>query len=295
MDPKAREPWWKEYANPPPGEAMLILCSLAARGLHREARRMMHAQGQPYGHLAFQAGTPLPVDMLARLVHATAAEVKKLAAELLACGAWGQTEAHVIYDPTLIAVKVQRDIDIENGRKGGNPNATGKRSQKTRSSTPRLTPPVNPPVNGGVGADQIRSDKIRGESARAQTDSAEQEGEEAPHIPSADEVVAFGQGPIGIPADYCREYHSKVSEKRRWLVRTSDGLELFDWQRELARWWVKDRAAYRPSEKPAADRDRTERLAEVRRLLAEPGLPIEDRRKLHEEAKTLRQSAGPDA
>lgn len=58
------------------------------------------------------------------------------------------------------------------------------------------------------------------------------------HVPSVDEVVYCSMAANkGIPADYCREFHAKKTERHTWLA--SGRLVL--WQSQLGRYWEADK------------------------------------------------------
>lgn len=62
----------------------------------------------------------------------------------------------------------------------------------------------------------------------------------APHIPSVEEVIAYGASLLAdaIPEGYCRHYHERKQIKpKSWLYRG----ELIDWQREVRSFWMSDR------------------------------------------------------
>lgn len=65
----------------------------------------------------------------------------------------------------------------------------------------------------------------------------EKEGEGLAHFPSVEEVVEFGKGPAAIPEKYCRDYHSKKTEKHTWECNG----KLVLWKKEIVRWFSGDR------------------------------------------------------
>jgi hypothetical protein len=58
---------------------------------------------------------------------------------------------------------------------------------------------------------------------------------EEAHIPTEEEVIAFGGIGPGIHAEYCREYHAKKNERQGWIVT---GGKLLDWRKEITRHWA---------------------------------------------------------
>ena len=95
-------------------------------------------------------------------------------------------------------------------------------------------------------------------------------------LPAAEEVVAFGQGPAGIPEDFCRYYHSVCEEQHRWIRNG----QLIAWRKELVRWWSRDRPTWgggpqrarTPEARPLSTYDLSKRLeaidAQVKELRA---------------------------
>lgn len=57
-------------------------------------------------------------------------------------------------------------------------------------------------------------------------------------IPTEEEIVNFGQGPSGIPEDFCRYFHAINTEKNAW----TDNGRLIQWTKRLVRYWANARA-----------------------------------------------------
>ncbi len=68
-----------------------------------------------------------------------------------------------------------------------------------------------------------------------------------PEIPSETEVVSYGAGGVGIPADYCRHYHETREIKNSWV---SNG-RLIDWRRDIKKWWEGDKGNAKWKPKPS--------------------------------------------
>lgn len=91
-----------------------------------------------------------------------------------------------------------------------------------------------------------------------------------PVIPTVEEVVQFGAGPPGIPADYCQHYHAVGCERHRWVTRQG---KLVDWRKEVVRWWSQDRATWGKSSRGKARASPTDRrTAKAAREYPEPEL-----------------------
>lgn len=105
------------------------------------------------------------------------------------------------------------------------------------TSVPSGNPSQNEGLTKGLPSPQIRSEYVQSRS------EGECEGGNPPHIPSEAEVIAHGQGPTGIPVEYCRDYHRWRTNTRAWLNRRN---ELILWQKDLLERWVNARATWKP-------------------------------------------------
>lgn len=75
---------------------------------------------------------------------------------------------------------------------------------------------------------------------RKKEQKEEREPTPPPEIPSETEVVAYGAGGVGIPADFCRDYHAKACEQNRWVTNGT----VRGWRSEIKRWWEKDKESW---------------------------------------------------
>lgn len=80
--------------------------------------------------------------------------------------------------------------------------------------------------------------------------------ESEPLIPTVEEVVAFCNGPAGIPSDYGRRYFEKKNDAPSYWF-TGRG-ELLNWKHQLTRFWTEDRHTWqapRPGQQKNGGRD----------------------------------------
>lgn len=140
-------PWVKFDFDRWRSDERLRMCSFAARGLWLDLLAIMH-NSEPYGHLTL-SGRPPTIKQIAAMCGGTTDEVAALLAELEANGVFSKTADGVIFSRRLVRDEAQRIIDIENGRKGGNPNLKP-RPNGHDSGVHRLKVVVNPPVKGVV-------------------------------------------------------------------------------------------------------------------------------------------------
>lgn len=166
----------------------------------------------------------------------------------------------------------------ENGRKGGRPPKT--------AGKPAVNQPVTPPKTAGKpAAKAIGVTRGSVESGIGSEELGEGPGsplaDSLAHIPTVAEVIAFGNGPSGIPEAYCRHYHAKCEEQHRWIKNG----RLIDWKKELPRWWAADRATFRFDKKTAAP--------DVEQLRAELDAETnpEKRAELRQKIKNLTEAA----
>lgn len=78
---------------------------------------------------------------------------------------------------------------------------------------------------------------------RLPTSDPDAEGERPPDeavIPTVDEIANYCAVGVGIPRDYCEDYHAKKTIRNGWIVNG----RMIQWRIEIARWWVKDRATW---------------------------------------------------
>lgn len=125
----AKRPAFQFYPSDHRGETGLQLSSLAARGLWSEMLCVMH-EGAPYGHLTTAAGHPIEPAQLARMVGESGTTVRRLLGELEDAGVFSRTELGVIYSRRMVRDEHIRTVRAEAGKRGGNPNLTGKHPVK---------------------------------------------------------------------------------------------------------------------------------------------------------------------
>jgi hypothetical protein len=152
-----RNPWMKFYPADWRSDAMLRLCSIAARGLWTEMMCLMH-EADPYGSLLVN-GKRIDKRQLAGLAGISEKDCSALLIELEGNGVFSRDD-----DGTIYSRRMRRDFekaakDKANGKGGGNP---------------RLKGGVNPPDNG--------VDKAQKPEARNQKEDsdANASGAEAP-------------------------------------------------------------------------------------------------------------------
>ena len=93
-------------------------CPVAARGLWIEMLMIMH-QAEPYGHLVVN-GKPIQPAVLARMVGASAKEVRHWLSKLEAAGVFDR-EGNVIVSRRMARDERIRRLRAEGGKLGGNP------------------------------------------------------------------------------------------------------------------------------------------------------------------------------
>lgn len=96
---------------------------------------------------------------------------------------------------------------------------------------PADCPPDTLEEKGREGKEEKRTEE-KGR-ARAHEDEAA--------IPTAKEIQDYCSVGIGIPADYCEQYHSKKTVANGWIKNG----QLIQWRIEIARWWASDRATWK--------------------------------------------------
>lgn len=132
----------KFYPSDWRADAMLRLCSIAARGLWAEMMCLMH-DAEPYGSLLVN-GKRIDKKQLAGLATISERDCTALLMELEGNGVFSRDQ-----DGTIYSRRMRRDFeksakDKANGKNGGNPSLKGG---------------VNPPVNGGDKAQKLEAKK----------------------------------------------------------------------------------------------------------------------------------------
>jgi hypothetical protein len=97
----------------------LRMCSIGARGLWIEILCLMH-EAEPYGYLRIK-GHPITPKKLAILVGISASKVSDLLTELEAQGVFSREDGE-IFSRRMVRDSHKRELDVTNGKRGGNPN-----------------------------------------------------------------------------------------------------------------------------------------------------------------------------
>ncbi len=199
----ARNPWMKFYPADWRSDAMLRLCSIAARGLWAEMMCIMH-DAERYGSLLVN-GRRIDKKQLAGLAGTSEKECVQLLLELEGNGVFSRDD-----DGTIYSRRMRRDFDKaikdkENGRGGGNP---------------RLKGGVNPQDNGEDKAQkpEARIDRIGSAGAGGFT-----EGSKA--LASAFwKALGFGS-PLEIPPEFAGvDWRALEWERAGWTIDLIDSV-----------------------------------------------------------------------
>lgn len=129
-----------------PGDWMkdpaLRACSLAARGLWIDTLCLMF-EAPRRGHLAHRTGSPVTTEQLARMVGSSVDEVERLLLELSSCGVLSRTADGVLFSRRMERDEHRRQVNVENGRKGGNPSLTSDNRNSNQTTNRGGIPPDN--------------------------------------------------------------------------------------------------------------------------------------------------------
>jgi hypothetical protein len=166
----------------------------------------------------------------------------------------------------------------QNGRKGGRPTGTGRKPADNQPVIPTGT--GRKPAGEAIG---VWRGSLESGIGSLESGVGKGEPDALAHLPSVDEVIAFGNGPSGIPEAYCRHYHAKCEEQHRWIKNG----RLIDWKKELPRWWAGDRATFKFPESTSGQADAVAQLE----LEVESEKNPEKRRALWDRLKKLRGEA----
>ena len=127
--------WWQDWQRDP----ALRMCSLAARGAWIEMLCLM-ADADPVGHLLVNGRSP-NMRQLSAVLGCSEREATKLVTELEENGVFSRTDDGTIFSRRMVRDKAISDEAAANGKKGGNPNITGKAKRKVKGeSAEGLTP-----------------------------------------------------------------------------------------------------------------------------------------------------------
>ena len=130
--------WWQDWQRDP----ALRMCSLAARGAWIEMLCLM-ADADPVGHLLVNGRSP-NMRQLSAVLGCSEREASKLVSELEENGVFSRSEDGTIYSRRMVRDKAISDEAAANGKKGGNPNITGKVKRKVKGEDAEgLTPSLN--------------------------------------------------------------------------------------------------------------------------------------------------------
>ncbi|MBS1057145.1 hypothetical protein [Gluconobacter kondonii] len=137
--------WWQDWQRDP----ALRMCSLAARGAWIEMLCLM-ADADPVGHLLVNGRSP-NMRQLSAVLGCSEREATKLVAELEENGVFSRSEDGTIFSRRMVRDKAISDEAAANGKKGGNPNITGKGKRKVKGEdaeglTPSLKANATPPL-----------------------------------------------------------------------------------------------------------------------------------------------------
>lgn len=137
--------WWQDWQRDP----ALRMCSLAARGAWIEMLCLM-ADADPVGHLLVNGRSP-NMRQLSAVLGCSEREAAKLVAELEENGVFSRSDNGTIYSRRMVRDKAISDEAAANGKKGGNPNITGKAKRKVKGEdagglTPSLNGDTTPPL-----------------------------------------------------------------------------------------------------------------------------------------------------
>ena len=117
-------PWYKMYADDWNNDVNLSLCSLAAQGLWIKLCNIMHAEGDPYGHLLIDSRIPT-IEELSLLVRRPIREVRSAYKELLSRGVAASTSDGVVFSRRMVRDEQFRLEARKHGKRGGNPTLKG--------------------------------------------------------------------------------------------------------------------------------------------------------------------------
>lgn len=137
--------WWQDWQRDP----ALRMCSLAARGAWIEMLCLM-ADADPVGHLLVNGRSP-NMRQLSAVLGCSEREATRLVTELEENGVFSRSEDGTIYSRRMVRDKAISDEAAANGKKGGNPNITGKARRKVKGEdegglTPSLKANATPPL-----------------------------------------------------------------------------------------------------------------------------------------------------
>ncbi len=244
-------PWIKFFAGDWLKDPALSLCAPATRGIWMDLLCGMHELNSG-GKLI---GTR---DQLARLARCTTEEMTKTLRDLSITKTANVSERNGIV--TVVNRRMRRQDKL---REQSNLRKMRFRQKRTRNaegthmerrgnavdvrsqSTEYRKRAYSTGMPEGSGPDEARAVKhpeIEPEKSSEQTDQTDPtNAAQDASIPTMEEVVAYGAGLPGIPADFARHYHDVKTERQSWV--TPQG-KLVLWRNEIIRWWSQDRATW---------------------------------------------------
>lgn len=114
-----RRPWLKWYPSDWRADKAVRLCSAEARGVWLECINLMH-EGEPYGYLTTDSGSPYSHLDLAREASLSLAEVKRGMAELERRQVFSRTEDGIVFSRKLVRTADISDKRAASGKTGAN-------------------------------------------------------------------------------------------------------------------------------------------------------------------------------
>jgi hypothetical protein len=201
-------------------------------------------------------GHPLPDKDLAKKIGVSMSEVLRAWPRLQASGLFEQGQDGVWFCPSLVRDNQLSELKRVVGAKGGNPALKQFSSPAlghllNQSSNQHASALVNQPVKQADSGllNNLVTNLVKVEQEQEQEQEKERErslvNQDDPeaHVPTVDEVIAHGGGPVGIPSEFCRHYHLKKEIARTWFNYRGN---LVNWRAQLLSWWTKDRHTWRP-------------------------------------------------
>lgn len=125
-----KQPYFPFYPGDWMKDPALRSVSLSARGLWTDMLCLMF-ESPRRGYLQHATGKPVTPEQLARMTGCQLKEVSRLLQELDDSGVFSRSEHGVIYSRRMIRDEHKRELCVEAGKKGGNPNLTRVSSEST--------------------------------------------------------------------------------------------------------------------------------------------------------------------
>lgn len=215
-------PYMQFFPNDWRGEDTLAGVSLAGRGLWLEMMCLMW-NGTRRGYLVDAEGKAMPVESVAKKVHAGIAEVEGLFEELEKNGVYSKTDEGVIY-----CRRMAREQDLRERK-----NTSKKRIEESKRT-----------ISEGYAKDKRRiSERVGelvgdGQSESEAESEAKAEGVPPPVLDPTLKQVLDHAVVIGCPPDSATRFWNHY-EALGWRV---SGQRMHKWQAKLANWKIEDQA-----------------------------------------------------